>query len=295
MIGFHIVRNEKSPGTRGKGGFAEMIRESHEKTGCHAFQLFVKSPLSLRMVSLEDVKRLRDAEECAMYVKKNGIFLVSHASYLFNSATKNEKWNASILSACNELLYAEKLGAIGSVFHVGKYLKQIPAVGIQHMREFIREVICEIKKLGSKAIYILETCASAGTELLSDMGEMGTFFHSFTAHERTHLKICIDTCHVFASGYSLTTHEEAVDFIGVVKDTIQWENVAVVHLNDSVKGCGCGVDKHMSLCKGCIGGKSDAGFRAFCRFCADEGIPMILETPADAIEDDMKRVKGWLK
>lgn len=287
MIGFHVPLIKKS--------FKKSIEEPYKRCNIKAFQIFLRNPRQLKIVQYNE----ETAEECKKYVEENNLFLVSHATYLLNSATR-EKWNEKIESAMNDLIYAEKVGAIGSVFHVGKHLKQTVEDGTNIMFEFISTVIEELEKINCSSIYILETSASQGSELLSDLEDFGKFYQRFTDKQKEHLKICIDTCHVFAAGYSLKNENDAYIFIETVENNIGWKNVVVIHLNDSKKDVGCCVDRHENLCIGCIGQYDDSGFRTIVKHCYDLNIPLILETPHDEhnmyeiYERDLSKVKGWI-
>lgn len=287
MIGYHVPIIKKS--------FKKSVEEPHKKSNIRAFQLFARNPRQLKVVEYKE----KEAEECAKYVIDNNLFLVSHATYLLNSGTR-DNWEQKKESALNDLIYAEKLGAKGSVFHVGKHLKQTPIEGINIMYDFISEVIEELQKNNSKSIYILETCAACGTELLSNLKDFGDFYHRFNDKQKENLKICIDTCHVFSAGYSLKSEDDSLQFIDMISQYIGWENVIVIHLNDSKKDCGCHVDRHENLCKGCIGNVDESGLRHFVKYCHQLNIPLILETPYEedkmyeTYENDLKKVREWI-
>jgi deoxyribonuclease-4 len=287
MIGYHVPIIKKS--------FKKSIEEPHKISHINAFQLFVRNPRQLKLVEYKE----KEAEECKKYVKDNNLFLVSHATYLLNSATK-DNWEHKIKSALNDLIYSEKIGAVGSVFHVGKHLKQTVNEGTSNMFEFISTVIEELQKINSNSIYILETCAACGTELLSDLKDFGNFYHKFTENQKKNLKVCIDTCHVFSAGYSLKNASESLKFIEIVEKYIGWNNVIVIHLNDSKKDCGCGVDRHENLCKGCIGKDDDSGFKIFVNHCIKKNIPLILETPHDdhnmyqIYGEELEKIRFWM-
>ena len=282
MIGYHVSIIKKS--------FKKSIEEPHLKSKINAFQLFVRNPRQLKIVEYKE----KEAEECKKYILKNNLFLVSHATYLLNSGTK-DNWENKINSALNDLIYSEKIGAVGSVFHVGKHLEQSVELGVSNMYEFISTVIDELQRINSKSIYILETCASCGTELLSNLKDFGDFYHRFNNKQKENFKICIDTCHVFSAGYLLNTENDAIVFIDIVEKYIGWNNVIVIHLNDSKKGCGCCVDRHENLCKGCIGKDDESGFKHFVKHCVKKNIPLILETPSETYEEDLRKVYEWCK
>jgi deoxyribonuclease-4 len=286
MIGVHIPKDKT---------FKKSVETVHKRLNINAFQIFVRNPRALKLVEFKE----KEAEECKKYVEDNKLFLVSHATYLLNSATK-DNWNDKIASAINELLYSHKIGCIGSVFHVGKHLKQTVDEGTENMYQFISDVIGELHKVNSKSIYILETCASCGTELLSDLKDFGIFYNRFTEKQKENLKVCIDTCHVFSAGYSLKTELDALNFITIIQENIGWNNVVVIHLNDSKKDVGCCVDRHENLCYGCIGSMDDAGFKTLVRHCYQLNIPLILETPHeddkmyDTYQTDLNKVYEWI-
>jgi deoxyribonuclease-4 len=287
MLGYHVPIIKKS--------FKKSIEGPYLRSNINAFQLFVRNPRQLKLVEYKE----KEALECKQYIEKNSLFLVSHATYLLNSATK-DNWELKKSSALNDLFYSEKIGAIGSVFHVGKHLKQTIQEGINNMYDFISEVIDELQKVNSKSIYILETCAACGTELLSDLKDFGKFYHMFSEKQKENLKICIDTCHVFSAGYSLKSEYDTIEFIEIVEEYIGWNNVILIHLNDSKKDCGCHVDRHENLCMGCIGKDDESGFRYFVKHCTELNIPLILETPHDDINmydiygKDLDKVRKWI-
>jgi len=287
MIGFHVPLIKKS--------FKKSIEIPHKRANITAFQIFIRNPRQLKLVEYNE----EEALECKQYIETNNLFLVSHATYLLNSATR-EKWCDKIESAMNDLIYAEKVGAIGSIFHVGKHLKQSIEEGIEIMYDFISTVITQLQNINSKSIYILETCASQGSELLSNLEDFGKFYHRFNDKQKDNLKICIDTCHVFAAGYSLKSEIDANIFIDIVQENIGWNNVAVIHLNDSKKDVGCCVDRHENLCMGCIGQDDENGLKTIVSHCYDLKIPLILETPHDdnnmyeIYERDLIKVRKWI-
>lgn len=287
MIGYHVPIIKNS--------FKKSIEEHHKKLHINSFQIFIKSPRQLRIVQYNE----KEAKECYEYINENKLFLVSHASYLLNSANR-ENWDNKINSALNDLIYSEKIGGIGSVFHVGKHLKQSVEDGISIMFEFISTIIQKLQEINSKSIYILETCAACGTELLSDLKKFGDFYHTFNKIQKKNLKICIDTCHVFSAGYSLKTEKDAINFTDIIEKYIGWNNVVLVHLNDSKKDCGCHVDRHENLCKGFIGKNDESGFKFLVNFLVKKNIPFILETPHNDIdifeihEEELKMIHKWI-
>ena len=157
-----------------KSSFLKTIKESNENN-IKTIQIFLRNPRSLKTVKYKE----EEAEKTKKYIKENNLFVVSHATYLLNSSNK-ENFDDKIECALNDLIYAEKIGAVGSVFHVGKYLKLSVEEGTNNMYESISKVIEKLQEINSKSIYILETCAGQGTELLRKIEDLGLFFNRFT-------------------------------------------------------------------------------------------------------------------
>ena len=284
MFGYHTNILNKS--------FKKSIENAYKISNINAFQIFISSPLQLKLPKHDE----EDIIECKEYVNKNNFFLVSHATYLLNTGTK-DKFKYKVEVALGDLLCAEKIGAVGSIFHTGKHLKLPIDECVQNMFEFISVVIEELKKINSKSIFILETSSASGTELLSNMEDFGEFYHKFSKKQQENLKVCIDTCHVFSAGYSLKSKSDVQKYIKTVDKYIGWNNVLLIHLNDSKKDCGCHVDRHENLCIGCIGKDDETGFQHFVKYCVSKNIPLILETPDD--EDkyhskELEQIKKWL-
>ena len=284
MYGFHISIEKKS--------FKKSVEQNHKLYNINAIQLFARNPRQLKVVEY----RNEDAEECRKYVSENNLFLVSHATYLLNSANITNQSEETINSALNDLIYAEKLGAIGSVFHVGKHLKLSKEEGLDNMFKSISTIIQNLQDNNIKSIYILETSSGAGTELLSKIDDLGKFYHRFTDKQKENIKICIDTCHVFAAGYMLNSESDSQNFIDIVEEHISWKNVILLHLNDSKKGCDCHVDRHENIGEGCISKESDAGLAHLSRHCAKNSIAIILETPFSHFirSGELQRIKEWI-
>ena len=63
----------------------------------------------------------------------------------------------------------------------------------------------------------------------------------------------MDTCHVFAAGYDITTEEGYHRTMKELDDTVGLRNVQAFHLNDSQKPLGCRVDRHEHIGRGAMG------------------------------------------
>ena len=268
MIGYHVTIVNKS--------FQKTIKIAYEKSDIKSFQLFCRNPRSSRNVKYN----LEEADKCKQYIEDNSLFLVTHGGYIINTSN-NENFDEKVDSIMNEMIYSEKIGAIGTVYHVGKYVKLEPEIAIENMYNFISKVIDKLQEENSKLYYILETSSNSGTELLSNIEDLGNFYERFSNKQKENFKICLDTCHVFSAGYQIDDKEECKNFINLVEKSIGWNNICVVHLNDCKKKCGCCADRHENIGKGFISKESFEGMKLLINHCLKKNIPMILETPHD--------------
>jgi len=286
MIGFHTSVTSKK--------LKKSIQKAFEYCNGNAkvFQIYLKSPqrYALSKIPSEQIELTKE------YIKDNNITLVSHACYLLNCCNET-KWEQKIMNAVDDLLVIDSIGGIGSVFHVGKYLKTDLNCALDKMREFISTVIEQTDKLGCKSHFILETAAGQGTECLTDIEDFGEFYKSLDDNIRKRVSICIDTCHVFAAGYDLRTENKSKQFITLVNESIGWENVKLIHLNDSDKPLSSRVDRHANLLKGYISKDDENGLKYFVKHSFNLKIPIVLETPAkeNSRFDEIELLLDWIK
>ena len=95
--------------------------------------------------------------------------------------------------------------------------------------------------------------------------------------------VCVDTCHTFAAGYDMSTSDGYERTWHEFGDTIGFDYLSAIHLNDSKKGVGSKVDRHASLGRGTLGVKF---FEMLMQDARMDNIPIILETPAPVIWKD---------
>jgi deoxyribonuclease-4 len=227
-------------------------------------------------------------------IKKHNMIIFIHASYLL-SFCNPLKSKESIFSQ-KELIYALNTSVLlnikGVIIHMGR--------GKSNCKEnYINNIIYVLKNSHSSSVLILETGASVGNEINSSLHELFILFSNIKKHYPNRIKICIDTCHVWSSGYNIKS------LYSLIKKEIGWSNVACIHLNDSKNKKGSKIDRHADIGTGYIPLKD---LEAFVKKVSDnEGIPIILETPCDTVYysrgvaklyDDMKQinlVRKWIK
>jgi deoxyribonuclease-4 len=65
--------------------------------------------------------------------------------------------------------------------------------------------------------------------------------------------VCLDTCHLIASGYDIATEQGYADTFDAFDRVVGMDRLVVFHGNDSKKPCGSRVDRHEHVGKGCLG------------------------------------------
>ena len=223
-------------------------------------------------------------EICAEFAQKRSVKpVLTHASYLINLATTNEEFHRkSIAALVDELDRAERLGVHAVVLHPGAHMRAGVNAGLDQIARSLDQIHAQIPD--HKVVTLLETAAGQGSCLGCSFEELGTILD--LVDDRARVGICVDTCHIFASGYDIRvsdgyerTIEQLDKFVGI-------ENVGAFHLNDSKKPLGSRVDRHEHIGKGEIGVD---GFRLVLNDARFARIPKLLETPK-TVETESDRI-----
>ena len=121
---------------------------------------------------------------------------------------------------------------------------------------------------------LLEHTAGQGTALGARFEELAEIIGRMNGNPR--IGVCLDTCHLFASGYDLASAEGYARTFTAFGRIVGFERLRAFHLNDSKKPLGSRVDRHEHI------GQGHLGLEAFRRLVNDRRfarIPMLLETP----------------
>jgi deoxyribonuclease-4 len=218
------------------------------------YQIFLGNPQSTK-VSVAD----SDLAAAAQLVTERSAKIYIHTQYIINLSNKvleGENWTLNTLMTSARAGAA--MGARGVVVHVGKSVGRPVAEALETMRDCLRAALSAAT---AECPILLETPAGQGTETLTDRDEFIEFVQSF-ADPR--LRVCLDTCHVFACGY------DPLEYIRAVPDGL----LKLVHYNDSKEPCGSCKDRHALMGTGHIG---MAKMQAIAEHCGAAGLPMVIE------------------
>ena len=214
--------------------------------------------------------------------------IVSHNSYLVNLATPDaDNLAKSIACERTEIERCEALGIPFSVAHPGSHLgtprkpkdpndldtppSGDELEGLKRIAKSIDQLHKDLK--GYKVRIALETTTGSGTNLGYAFHHLGFIRSMVKAPER--IAYCIDTCHVFAAGYDVSTPAKAQATLARFDSEAGLEHVGAVHANDSEAPCASRRDRHAHIGEGLCG---DAWFRAVLREPKLAEVAKVLET-----------------
>jgi deoxyribonuclease-4 len=213
---------------------------------------------------------------------------VAHTSYLINLGSPDEAlWRKSIDAMTVEVERCAFLGITDLVVHPGAHMGEGEDAGLARIAHALDLV--HRRTAGLPVTIDLETTAGQGTNLGCRFEHLQDILQRVAHPER--LGVCVDTCHIFAAGYSLGTLEEYDETIDRLDRTVGLATLRVWHLNDSARECGSRVDRHAAI------GAGHMGLDPFRHLVNDprfRDLPMILETPkgiADGEELDARNLR----
>jgi deoxyribonuclease-4 len=238
--------------------------------GCAAIQIFNQSPRMWRPTaySEEDFTEFRAAIEDSQIEA-----VVVHAVYLLNCASQDREIRTkSLHSLIQSLRVGDGIGAVGVVLHpgsakqgeVGKAIARAGKVVAQALGESDR---CELH---------LEDTAGAGGTLGRSFEELAELLGASGGSDR--IGICLDSCHLLASGYDIRTPKGLADTLQQFDRIVGLDRLRSLHVNDSMTPLGSNRDRHALLGEGELGERGCATFLSEPLF---ERLPCLLETGRD--------------
>jgi deoxyribonuclease IV len=258
LLGAHV-----SP----SGGPAQAVERGVER-GCTAIQIFSQNPRQWqpRVYSDEQVAEYHEAMEAS---DVDGLLI--HAVYLLNFASEDKEiLKKSLASLTASLQAGAALGAIGVVLHPGSALKGDAGKAVERAAKTIAEALKESEDCPLH----LENTAGAGGTLGRTFEELAALIEGAGGDRR--LGACLDSCHVFASGYDIRTAEGLSAVLDEFDSVVGLDRLGSLHVNDSMTKLGSNRDRHINLGDGEIGRKGCAAFLSEPRF---EDLACVFEGP----------------
>jgi deoxyribonuclease IV len=251
------------------GGLYRTVERGTE-TRSDAIQIFNQSPRMWRPTRYgpEDFGRFREAMSSSRVE-----VVVIHAVYLINPATSDrELRRKSLASLTHALRVGEGIGASGVVLHSGAAKGDAVDVALKRACQVISAALDET----DRCPLLLENTAGSTGLLGRNVGELAELLERAGGGPR--LGICLDSCHLFASGYDVRAAETLSLLLDDLDGEVGLERLRCLHVNDSAVPLGANRDRHATLGDGEIGRDGLATFLSEPRF---EDVPVILETSLD--------------
>jgi deoxyribonuclease IV len=260
LIGAHVSN---------AGGLARAIERGVAR-GCEAIQIFNQSPRMWRPTaySEEDFAEFREALAPSPIES-----VLIHAVYLLNCAAEDREMRAKTrASLIQSLRVGAGIGAVGVVLHPGSAKRGDVGAAIKRAGKVIKEALGETDKC---ALHLEDTAGAGGT-LGRSFEELARLLDASGGGKR--LGVCLDSCHLLASGYEVRTRDALTETLDEFDRTVGCERLGSLHVNDSAVALGSNRDRHAIMGQGELGEKGCAVFLSEPRF---ETLPCVLETGRD--------------
>jgi deoxyribonuclease-4 len=258
LIGAHV-----SPA----GGLSLAVARGVER-GCRSIQIFNQSPRMWRPTAYgaDDFAAFREARDASSIDA-----VLIHAVYLLNCASDDPEMAAkSLTSLIHSLRVGDAIGASGVVLHPGSAKTGDVGEAIARAGKVIGEALAAT----SGCPLHFENTAGTGGTLGRSFAELAALLEAAGGDPR--LGVCLDSCHLLASGYDIRTAAGLTETLDEFDAAVGLDRLRSLHLNDSAMPLGSGRDRHANLGMGELGESGCAVFLSDPRF---EELPIVLETP----------------
>jgi deoxyribonuclease-4 len=270
-------------------GGVKAAPERAAEIGANAVQLFVQSPRAWRFPEHDPAvlssfpERARDAGVEATIV---------HAIYLVNLASPDDElYKKSVATMRSTVDAACAIGADGVVFHVGSHLGSGFEAGLERAAPAVAQVL---ERCSDATWLLIENSAGTGGTIGRSLEELATLVERLDRHPR--LGVCLDSCHLWASGYDVTDRAALDALLDQFDELIGLDRLRALHVNDSQTPLGSNRDRHANLCEGLIGDKLSVflGNRRL------QSLPAVVETEGQhgkgADAEEMRKLRElWKK
>jgi len=249
------------------GGIKKALDNAHG-FGMDAVQLFAQSPRAWRFPEHDpaDLEKFRRRRE------ELGIQAVTvHALYLLNLASpKDDFYEKSVTTLRSTMDAACAIEADAVVFHVGSHLGS----GFEAALERVVPALLQCLERCSETTWLcMENAAGTGDTVGRSLDELVAIYDAAGRHER--LGVCLDSCHLFASGYDVSDPKVLDGLIAELDERVGLDRLRCLHVNDSKAPLGSNRDRHDNIGDGLLGEK----LGVFLGHPKLQGLPALLEVP----------------
>ena len=269
-------------------GGVKAAPERAQEIGANALQLFVQSPRAWRFPN-HDPEVLAGFPERAREAGIEAVLV--HAIYLCNFASPDDViYEKSVSTLASTVDAACAIDADGVVFHVGSHLGSGFEAGLERAAPAVQLVL---ERCSDKTWLLMENSAGTGGTIGRSLEELATLVERLGRHPR--LGICLDSCHLWASGYDVTDPRALDALLDEFDELIGLDRLRALHVNDSQTPLGSNRDRHANLLEGLIGKKLSVflGNRRL------QDLPAVVETEGQqgngADKEEMRKLRELWK
>jgi deoxyribonuclease IV len=238
--------------------------------GGDCVQVFTQSPRMWRPTNHtpEAIERFREKR------REAGIGgVVCHALYLVNLAAPDDAiYEKSIGAMCSTVDAASAIGADAVIFHVGSHLGAGFEVGLERTCAALGQIL---ERCDGDTWLLMENSAGSGATIGRSLEELAVLMERLDHHPR--LGVCLDSCHLYASGYDVTDRAGVDSLVAEVDDRFGLDRLRALHVNDSAAELGSNRDRHANIGEGLMG----ENLGAFLSHPAFQHLSAYLEVPGE--------------
>lgn len=237
-----------------------------------------------------------EAKAIKSFLKENKIKLFIHSiltlNYCKDPKSLRNRWG--IDNIVYDINSAQKLGAIGVVLHMGSYKTEKINISYEEcISNFIKSLIIILDETSKTKIPILLETPVARKFMVCGTTELfAKLYNKIPLKYRRRIKFCIDTQHIFASGYNIRNMNILKDYFEQFDKLIGTKNIKLIHLNDSKNEFNIRVDRHQSIGKGFIFSKDKESLVYILLYSMKRKIPIVLETGVNNYVREIKFLKS---
>jgi len=276
MLGFHVSISDS----------IDLAVDRALELGCTTFQIFTRNPRGWVFKPL-------DPDQAGLFAekrKKAGYKrVVAHMPYLPNLSTSVKGFQTkSRASLREEMSRCSDLGIDYLVAHIGSHMGAGTMAGVRNVAAACNEALGAVD---SDTVLLLETMAGQSKSVGSRFEELKLILDGVKSER---IGIVIDTCHLFAAGFDISTKSGVEQTMGLFDEVVGYDRLKVIHLNDSLGPLGGCLDRHEHVGMGQIGA---GGMKAFVSYKGNSRLPLLMETPVDdrrRDEENMELVRRWV-
>jgi deoxyribonuclease-4 len=248
------------------GGLNNAVERGTERD-CEAIQIFHQSPRMWRPTAYTD----DDFAEFRAAISDSPLeSTVIHAVYLINCASKERAIRSkSITSLTHALRVGDAIGADGVVLHAGARKGEPHDASMKRAAKSIAKALSDT----DRCPVLLENTAGTQGPLGRNFDELADLIELLDGDSR--VGICLDSCHLFASGFEIRTAEALGTVVDDFDAKVGLDRLRCLHVNDSKIPLGGNRDHHANLGAGEIGERGIGVFLSEPRF---DRLPTLIET-----------------